>query len=66
MLYRTDDPEADFLRYDADQADEEARLPHCDCCECAIYDKYYHINGEILCEECMKRIYEYDADSYFD
>jgi formylmethanofuran dehydrogenase subunit E len=65
-MYRTDDPGADFLRWDADRADEESRLPHCDVCENPIYEKYFHINGEILCEKCMRQIYEFDTEDYLD
>ena len=63
-MYRTDDPVADFDRYDREQAREEAKLPHCDCCGCAISDRYWNINGEIYCEECLNDNFLYDAEDY--
>jgi formylmethanofuran dehydrogenase subunit E len=65
-MYRSDDPERDFLRYDAEQAREEARLPHCDYCEEAIYDTYYSINGEIICEECLENLFRHSVHDYLD
>lgn len=63
-MYRTDDPVADFDRYDREQAKEEANLPHCDCCGCVIYDHYWNIGGEIYCEECLNDEFRHDADDY--
>lgn len=63
-MYRTDDPVADFDRYDRDRADEESRLPHCDCCGCAISNYYWDINGEIYCEECLNDNFMRDAENY--
>jgi hypothetical protein len=66
MLYRTDDPEADFLCHDAAQVRYEERLPHCEYCEKALYDTYYCIDGEILCEKCVEKNFKYDVDTYID
>ena len=63
-MYRTDDPVADFDRYDRDRADKESRLPHCDCCGNAISDHYWNINGEIYCEECLNDKFMHDAEDY--
>ena len=63
-MYRTDDPVADFDRYDRDRADKESRLPHCDCCGCAISNHYWNINGEIYCEECLNDNFMRDAENY--
>lgn len=49
----TDDPIADFNRYDREREAMEKKLPHCDYCDCVIYEEYYKINGETLCEECL-------------
>lgn len=65
-MYRTDDPVADFDRYDREQAKEKAKLPHCDCCGCVIYDHYWNINGEIYCEDCLNDEFRRDADDYED
>lgn len=56
-MYRTDDPVADFERYDAEMAREEARLPRCEYCGEAIYEKYYEINGKIVCEDCLNDLF---------
>lgn len=57
-MYRTDDPHADFDRWDADQADAIALLPV--CCDCGepIFDDFcYQIYDEVLCEECLNQNY---------
>ena len=64
-MYRTDDPIADFDRWDAEQAAYEARLPHCDYCGEPCYETYYEINGEIICEECIEK-FRHDVDTYID
>ena len=65
-MYRTDDPIADFDRWDREQAEHEERLPHCAICGEAIYEKYYVIEGEIICEDCLETNYAYDVDTYID
>lgn len=52
-MYITDDPVADYDRYDTERAEEENRLPHCDYCGEPIHEKYYEIDGEIICEDCL-------------
>jgi formylmethanofuran dehydrogenase subunit E len=49
----TDNPVADFYRYDAELADEEELLPHCDYCGEPIYECYYDIDGDIVCKDCL-------------
>lgn len=51
-----------FDAYDRKQAREEARLPHCDCCGEPIWEKYYEINGEIYCEECLEKNFSHWVD----
>lgn len=58
-MYRTDDPIADFDRYDQEQAEYEATLPHCELCGEAIYESYYEIDGKIICDECIERLRHY-------
>lgn len=56
MFYPTDDPIADYDRYDAEQAALDELLPV--CCDCGerIADEFcYELNGTILCEDCLKR-----------
>lgn len=53
MFFRNGDPLDDFDRYDIAMASREARLPVCDKCGQRINDdRYFYINGEILCEDC--------------
>jgi len=51
----TDDPLADFNRWDAEQERRLARLPVCaDCDEPIQTESAYYINGEWICEDCME------------
>lgn len=61
-MYGTDDPVADFERYDREQARKEARMPHCDICGNAIYEEYYEIKETIICEECLEHFKHYAED----
>ena len=53
-MYRTDDPIADFDRWEREQALRTADLPGCDICGRPIEDYYYNIYGETCCEECLE------------
>lgn len=48
----TNDPERDFARWDAEQAEQEGKLPECDCCGNRAY-VYYDIFGHTICENCI-------------
>ena len=48
----TNDPERDFARWDAEQAEQEAELPACDYCGQICYE-YYEILGNIICPDCI-------------
>lgn len=51
----TDDPIADFLRYDAEQERKLEMLPVCVCCGEPIQtEEYYDINDDLFCPECME------------
>lgn len=53
-MYRTDDPNRDFDRWDREQATAIALLPRCCECDEAIQDEHcYEINGELICEQCL-------------
>ena len=58
-MFRTDDPIADFERYDREQAEHEATLPHCDECGEAIYESYYEIHNELICDKCIEQFKQY-------
>lgn len=68
-MFRTDDLERDFDRWDAHQARMEARLPRCENrrCQKRIDDEFYFdIEGEILCEECARDRYRKRTDVYVE
>lgn len=55
-MFRTDDPIADFDRHDAEQERRLTDLPECDYCGEKITDDYYYnINGDVICEGCLKK-----------
>lgn len=54
-MYRTDDPNADFNRWDNDQQKQLDRLPKCaECGEPIQEEECYEIEGEIICPQCLK------------
>lgn len=54
----TDDPIADFERWDKEREDALTLLPICTICEERIQDDFcYEINGELVCEHCMELHY---------
>lgn len=64
-MQRSDNPVSDFLRHDAEQAAELAKLPKCEYCGEAIQDEYcYEINDSLICEECLKRHFRRDVDDF--
>lgn len=53
-ICRTDDPIADFDRYDAQQTKQEEKLPECSECGKKVQDDhFYEINDEVICSECL-------------
>lgn len=55
MMY-TDDPLADFDRWDKAQNEAAKKLPVCEECNQPIHDDYYFddINGlDVVCEDCL-------------
>lgn len=54
-MYYTDDPHADFDRYDRDQEAALRNLPI--CCNCQEHiqsEDLYDIDGSLYCEDCME------------
>lgn len=63
MPYITDDPAADYSRYEAEQEREMERLPIChDCGEPITGEILYQINDEYICPECMSAYVRYVDD----
>lgn len=53
-MYYTDDPIADFHRYDAEKEAELEKQPTCYECGYKIQDEYcFEYNGECICEKCL-------------
>ena len=66
-MYRTDDPLADFDRWDIEQARKEARLPICSECGERIHgETAYYIHDCWICEECMDNNYKVDVEDYVE
>lgn len=64
MLIRAKDPLDDFARHDRKQAERLRMFPVCSECGEAIQDEYFYlINGENICEDCMKE-YRKSVDDY--
>lgn len=64
-MFYSDDPVRDFDRDDAYQAQQEAKLPKCEKCGKPINDDvYYEIEGETLCENCMRDAYGRSTEDY--
>lgn len=54
-MFYSDNPEMDFIRYDAHQAEELKKRPVCEHCGVAIIeDYYYEIFEEKVCSDCLK------------
>lgn len=65
-MYRTDDPIADFNRWDADQTEWLERLPVCsECGEHIQQEDAVCINGEWYCDECL-RVMRVAVEEYLD
>lgn len=58
---RTNDPIADFNRWDAEQEEWRKRLPKCNACGEYIDDYYYDIDGGI-CQECLNERYREEVE----
>ena len=57
-MFYSDDPVADFERYDAEKEAALANLPVCSECGQPICDEEcFYINGEAICESCMNDNY---------
>lgn len=67
VFFRTDDPVADFDRYDAEQVAELEKLPVCSQCNEPIQDDFfYEINDEVVCEECLNQNFRKNVEDYIE
>lgn len=66
-IYRSDDPMADFDRWEAAQNKRLAKCPICSECDQPIQDeKCYCFNGELICEDCLNLNHKVDTDDYME
>lgn len=64
MYFRNGDPLDDFDRYDKEMSQREARLPQCERCGKPIDERYFEIDNEILCEDCMDDEYGRSVEDF--
>lgn len=63
-MMRTDDPIADYLRWEAEQGERECR-PICADCGFEIEDDHFYLIGdECICPACLEVGYRKDIDDY--
>ena len=66
-MFLTDDPVADFDRWDAEQQDELEKLPNCcGCGEPIQDDDLFDIDGDLYCEECMEAHFKRPVENYIE
>lgn len=64
---RTDDPDIDFLKHDAEKEAELAKMPKCSYCDEHIQDDYLcDIDGTIYCMECFSENFIKAAEDYVE
>lgn len=66
-MFYTDDPVADFNRYDREQAKRLAELPVCDHCSKPIQDEdLFDIEGVLYHLECAEQEFKKKTDDYME
>lgn len=66
-MYYTDDPIADFNRWDRDQERKLSRLPKCVDCGDPIQDEdLFDVNGDLFCGDCMIANFRRPIDNYVE
>jgi formylmethanofuran dehydrogenase subunit E len=65
-MYRTDDPHADFDRWDAEQEARLEKLPVCVYCGERVQTKRaLYINDDFMCMDCVEE-HTVDVEEYLD
>ncbi len=63
-MLRTDNPLADFDRYDRTQAEWLRSRPVCAYCGEPIQDEYcYKIGGDVICRKCLDDEFKCDTEA---
>ena len=66
-MFYTDDPIADFHRYDAEKQAELDKRPTChECGEKIQEDFCYEINGECICERCLNKNHRKHTEDFIE
>lgn len=66
-MFRTNDPIADFERWDAEQEEALAKLPICSYCGEKIQKEHlYCINDEIICEDCLNDNFRKETEDFYE
>lgn len=63
----TDDPIADFNKWDAEQESRRKMLPR--CCECGKHiqdDELFDVFGDLYCWDCAIKEFRRSTDDYID
>lgn len=63
----TDDPIADFNKWDAEQENRRKMLPR--CCECGKHiqdDELFDVYGDLYCWDCAIKEFRRSTDYYID
>ena len=56
-----------WQRHDSEQEEALEKLPCCDYCGDTIQDDhYFDINGDIVCEDCLKREFRKRTEDYIE
>lgn len=54
-----------FVAHQTEQDRKEEELPRCDYCNKRINDDYvYDIDGDIICEDCLRKHYRQPIENY--
>lgn len=65
MFYRTDDPLADFDRWDAEQQAALDKLPKCaECGEPIQSEKCFDLGNGVICEDCLENNHTHWTEDY--
>lgn len=66
-MFYSDNPAADFQRWDSEQERKLRRLPTCYHCGEPIQDDHcFRINGVLYCSDCMNDLFRRDTEDYIE
>ena len=65
-IFRSDDPNRDFDRWDAEREERLKELPECVICREPIQDEfYYELDGANICPACLEENFRKENEAYF-